>query len=96
MNDAYPVRLSVDYPDRELNRLTTAFRIFTVIPIAIVIGTIGGYSAGWGGGASSRTIAVGGTGLLVMPTLPMVATPLVTAAASVPFSSTLISAFWMA
>ena len=72
MNDAYPVRLSGDYPDRELNRLTTAFRIFTVIPIAIVIGTIGGYSAGWGGGASSRTIAVGGTGLLVMPTLLMI------------------------
>jgi uncharacterized protein DUF4389 len=35
MND-YPVRFSVDYPDRPLNRLTSAFRIFTVIPIAIV------------------------------------------------------------
>jgi hypothetical protein len=29
----YPVRFSVDYPDRPLNRLTTAFRVFTVIPI---------------------------------------------------------------
>src|SRR5437764_140800 len=34
-DDAYPVRFSVDYPDRQLDRLTTAFRIFTVIPIAI-------------------------------------------------------------
>jgi hypothetical protein len=38
---AYPVRYDVDYPDRELNRLTTFFRVFTVIPIAIVLGTVG-------------------------------------------------------
>ena len=35
MNDDYPVRFAVDYPDRDLDRLTTAFRIFTVIPIAM-------------------------------------------------------------
>ena len=29
--NSYPVQLSVDYPDRELNRLTSAFRIFTAI-----------------------------------------------------------------
>jgi hypothetical protein len=33
----YPVNLNVDYPDRDLNRLTTFFRVFTIIPIAIVI-----------------------------------------------------------
>ena len=33
---AYPVTLTIDYPDRPLNRLTTFFRIFTVIPIAII------------------------------------------------------------
>ncbi len=33
----YAVTFAVDYPDRELNRLSTAFRIFTVIPIAIVL-----------------------------------------------------------
>ena len=38
----YPVRFSVDYPDRDLNRVTTAFRILTIIPIAIVIGTVSG------------------------------------------------------
>jgi Domain of unknown function (DUF4389) len=38
---AYPVRYDVDYPDRELNRVTSFFRIFTVIPIAIVLGTVG-------------------------------------------------------
>jgi hypothetical protein len=70
MNDAYPVRLSVDYPDRDLNRLTTAFRIFTVIPIAILLATIGGYSGKWGG--SDATFAAGGSGLLFLPPLLMI------------------------
>jgi hypothetical protein len=33
---AYPVSFTVDYPDRELNRLTTAFRIILVIPVLVV------------------------------------------------------------
>lgn len=33
----YPANLSVDYPDRELNRLTTFFRLFVIIPIAIIL-----------------------------------------------------------
>ena len=77
MNDSYPVDFGVDYPERDLNRLTTAFRIFTVIPIAIVLGTIGGGSGpggwgdgGWGDGGS--TVAVGGTGLLFIPPLLMI------------------------
>ena len=36
----YPVKFSVDYPDRQLNKRTTFFRIFTVIPIAIIIGLL--------------------------------------------------------
>jgi hypothetical protein len=68
-----PLRLSVDYPDRDLNRLTTAFRIFTVIPIAIVLAAIGGYSASWANGSgATTTIAVGGTGLLFLPPLLMI------------------------
>jgi hypothetical protein len=72
MPDAYPVTFSAEYPDRPLNRLTTAFRIFTVIPIAIVLGAIGGYSGGWGTGTEATTIAVGGTGLLFLPALLMI------------------------
>jgi len=68
VNDEYPVRFAVDYPDRELNRVSTAFRIFTIIPIAILLGTIGGYSARWGTSASGTTeVALGGTGLLFVP-----------------------------
>jgi Domain of unknown function (DUF4389) len=70
---AYPVSLSVDFPDRELDRVTTAFRIFTVIPIAIVLASIGGYTGTWDGGAGgTTTVAVGGTGLLFLPPLLMI------------------------
>jgi len=39
----YPVQFSVDYPDRSLSRLSTAFRIILVIPIAIVLAALTGY-----------------------------------------------------
>jgi len=42
----YPVKFSVDYPDRPLNRLTTGLRMFTIIPIAVILGLI---CAGGGG-----------------------------------------------
>jgi hypothetical protein len=45
---AYPVQFSVDYPDRDLNRLTTGFRLFMAIPIVIVLATLGGEGASWG------------------------------------------------
>ena len=40
--DHYPVQFAVEYPDRPLNRLTSFFRIFVIIPIAIVLGTVSG------------------------------------------------------
>jgi len=46
MNDDHAVRFSVDYPNRALNRLATAFRVFAVIPVAIVVASIGGYKSG--------------------------------------------------
>ena len=39
----YPVQFFVDYPDRPLSRLSTAFRIFLVIPIAILLSVVSGY-----------------------------------------------------
>ena len=42
----YPVQFSVDYPDRELNRVTTALRIIWIIPIAIVLALVSGGGAG--------------------------------------------------
>jgi uncharacterized RDD family membrane protein YckC len=67
--EGYPVRFSVDYPDRGLDRLTTALRVFTIIPIVIVLGSIGGYGNYAAGG---RTIAIGGTSLLFLPPLLLI------------------------
>ena len=66
-----PLTFDVTYPDRELNRLTTALRVFTIIPIAILLGTIGGSSTSWQHADESYTIAISGTGLLVLPPLLM-------------------------
>jgi Domain of unknown function (DUF4389) len=71
MDNGYPVQLSVDYPDRDLDRLTSALRIFTVIPIAIVLSSIEGYSTRSGTAGGVTTVAVSGTGLLFLPPLLM-------------------------
>ena len=73
MNEEHPVRFSVDYPDRTLNRVSTAFRIFAVIPIAIVLGSIGGYSGSeYDAGSDASTVVIGGIGLLFLPPLLMI------------------------
>jgi hypothetical protein len=60
--NTYPVNLSVDYPDRPLDWLTSLFRIFTVIPIGIILGLLSGGGSGPAAGAG---------GLLTAPTLLM-------------------------
>ncbi|MCP3974512.1 MAG: DUF4389 domain-containing protein [bacterium] len=44
-NDAYPATLSIDYPDRDLDRVSTAFRLILVIPILIVLAAMTGVLA---------------------------------------------------
>ena len=39
---AFPATLDIDYPDRPLDRVTTFFRVFTVIPIAILLALVSG------------------------------------------------------
>jgi hypothetical protein len=70
--DQYPVQFSVEYPDRNLNRLTTAFRIIVVIPILIVLAAVEGGWNGWFGGGSGAWFAAGGGGMLFFPTLLMI------------------------
>jgi len=56
--NAYPASLAVDYPDRSLNRLTSFFRLFTAIPIYIILALLsGGYSS---------------SGFIMLPTLLMI------------------------
>ncbi len=67
----YPVRFSVDFPDRDLNRLTTFFRLFTAIPIAIVLASVGGGTWQWSYEEGSAA-AAGAGGLLFFGPLLMI------------------------
>jgi Domain of unknown function (DUF4389) len=77
MPDTYPVQLDVEYQDRPLNRLTTFFRAFTLIPIAIVLSTVSGDQT-WtwyddsGAADTTRTVAVGAGGILTFGPLLMI------------------------
>lgn len=67
-NAPYPVRLSVDYPGRPLNRLSTLLRLLWVIPISIVLGLVTGATITMGG--TTSVIAAGG--LLFLAPLVMI------------------------
>ncbi|HEY6003228.1 MAG TPA: DUF4389 domain-containing protein [Anaeromyxobacter sp.] len=58
----YPATLEIDYPDRQLDRLTTFGRLITVIPIAIVLGLVMGPSPDASSGSCSyhQVLAAGG------------------------------------
>jgi len=68
----YPVQFDVEYPDRELNRLSTAFRIFAAIPILILIAFLAGPASGtstWGHHTTNFGFAA--LGVVFIPTLLM-------------------------
>jgi hypothetical protein len=67
----YPLTFSVDYPDRNLNRLTSAFRVFTIIPIAILAASVEGGTFGAQAGGQGVRYAGGGIGVLFVPVLLM-------------------------
>jgi hypothetical protein len=69
---SYPVQFDVDYPDRDLNRLTTFFRIFTVIPIAIVLGAVDGGTTWSNANHQAHWAAAGAGGLLFFGPLLMI------------------------
>lgn len=63
----YPATLDVDYPDRDLDRVTSLLRPFTVIPILIILGLL----ARPGGGASSGGEPLASGGVLFAATALM-------------------------
>jgi hypothetical protein len=60
---------SVEYPDRDLDRVTTGFRIIVAIPILILLAAVGGGEAGGNGGA---WVAAGSGGVLFFPVFLMI------------------------
>ena len=61
---AYPVQFSVDYPERPLSRVTTAFRIFVAIPILVVLGAVSGQTWQWSTHDRGEVVVAGAGGLL--------------------------------
>ena len=56
--EPYPVQFDVAYPDRDLNRLSTGFRIFAAIPILILSALLTGPgSAHWGHNTATITFS---------------------------------------
>jgi hypothetical protein len=72
---SYPVQFAIEYPDRKLDRASSAFRVFAAIPVLILLGAIAGGDAGFrvsdGDTTTSRTFAAAG-GLLVIAPLLMI------------------------
>jgi hypothetical protein len=73
----YPAALEIDYPDRDLNRLTTFFRPLTFIPIGILLALLSGPTSfgepSHPPGSSDPTVmlTLGAGGILSLPTALM-------------------------
>ncbi len=67
----YPVGLTVDYPDRDLDRLSTFLRILYAIPILIILGMIAGGTAR-SETSPGLTYQYAAGGLLVAPIVLMI------------------------
>ena len=65
----YPVSLQIDYPERKLNRLTTFFRLFTAIPILIILGLLMDNAINMSGKDGASTAA--GIGMVFLPLILM-------------------------
>ena len=66
------MQFSVEYPDRGLNRSTTAFRLIVAIPILILATSLTGAASGSYGHSATHGAAVGGGALLFLPPLLMI------------------------
>lgn len=65
-SNPYPVDLSVDYEDAPRNRLTVGFRVFTALPVLVVLALLGSGQIHVGYGSS-----FGAGGVIFLPTLLM-------------------------
>jgi hypothetical protein len=70
-NANHPLKFSVDYPERDLNRLTTFFRLFVAIPILIVLSSVSRGAWQWSYD-NGETAAAAAGGLLFFGPLLMI------------------------
>jgi Domain of unknown function (DUF4389) len=68
----YPVQFAVEYPDRDLDRVRTAFRLIIAIPILVVIAAVSGSEALRTAGEHASTVTIGAGGSLFFGPLLMI------------------------
>jgi uncharacterized membrane protein len=67
----HPLRFEIDYPERELNRMSTFFRLLVAIPILIVLSSVAGGVWQWSYEDGKAAAAAAG-GVLVLGPLLMI------------------------
>ena len=72
MVSSYPVQFNVDFPERPLNRLSTAFRLLVAIPIVVLLSMLTGQTFSNGDDEASRSIVIGGAAVFVPLVLMLV------------------------
>ena len=69
----YPaVTFRMEYPDRELNRVSTGLRIFVAIPILILLGTVSNATWSWTYNNGARAFGFGAGGVVFLGPLLMI------------------------
>jgi uncharacterized protein DUF4389 len=69
---SYPVQFDVDFPERPLNRLTTAFRLLAAIPIIVVLTMLSGQAFNDGDNQTTNTLVIGGAAVFAPLVLMLV------------------------
>ena len=70
MVSAYPVQFNVDFPEKKLDRLSTAFRIIVAIPIVVVLTMLSGQT--FQDDDSRNSLVIGGAAVFVPLVLMLV------------------------
>ncbi len=65
----HPLQFDVEYPERDLDRVSSAFRIFAAIPIMIVLATLGTITLNSPGEEYTSVVVTGGAVLFLPPLL---------------------------
>lgn len=66
---SFPVDLKIDYPDGDLNRLTSVFRVILIVPIAVILVLVSGPN--WDSAAHAWRLPFAAGGILFIPTVLM-------------------------
>jgi hypothetical protein len=68
----YPVSFTVEYPERPRNRASVFFRLFLIVPIAVILALLVGTGCDWGFDEAGRGLTCATAGFAIAPALVMI------------------------